>query len=126
VVRGGRASQVQVQLGEFEQPEQRVAQTPAATTPADLLGFRVGPVPQELVSRLDLQGAMVTAVVPNTPAFEQLGEGTVIRRMNGQEIRNPADFERLARRLQPGDVVSLIVRDPESESDRIAIFRTRR
>ena len=95
----------------------------------------------QLAERLDVDaeaGALVTEVVPNSPADDaglQAGNdeirfqglavpagGDVITAVNGEAITDNADLPRIVSRLNPGDVVTLdIVRDDDTEQIEITL-----
>jgi serine protease Do len=78
-----------------------------------LLGVEVGPVTPDLARRLGLRaaaGVVVTAVEAGSPADTSgIRPGDVIREVNRQPIRTPADFERVVGRLRGGDRIALLL-----------------
>ncbi|HEX6309721.1 MAG TPA: trypsin-like peptidase domain-containing protein [Longimicrobiales bacterium] len=115
-VRYGKAMKTTVQLGEFEpaQIATPVAQPREDTNP---LGFSVTTLPPNMRTA-QFRGNDVPVVARvdqlGPAAGSGLRRGQVIRRFNGQEIRNVRDLERAAAQVRAGQVVSLIVVDATS------------
>ena len=68
------------------------------------LGHRVPAVPT---------GVLVNAVIADTPAVGKLRPGDVITNVNGQRVRGRADLRRAVRGTEPGDTITLTVRDSD-------------
>jgi serine protease Do len=113
---------VRVRLGEFARPEARTANNGPAARPAERIGFSVAPVTAEQAARLGLpreSGLVIDQITPYGPAAGR-GLGSrqgqrphLLRSVNGKPVRSEAEFEQVARGLQPGDAVSLRVVSPE-------------
>ena len=118
LVRYGQPMQVKVKLGEFEAPKREVASAPRRTTSEELLGFRAAPLTQELARQIrypsEVKNQVVIASINRYgPAAEKIPSvGWEVVSINGQQIDSPSDVERVANRLKPGDVVSLVLRSP--------------
>jgi serine protease Do len=129
VVRYGERKQFDVALESFEVAARDAAGRSAdRAAPASAFGFDAQPLTPELARRMELstaEGVVITSVDPlGAAAAAGVRPGQIVRRINGTEIRNMVDVERAARGLEPGDVVSIIVR--QGESDVIVNFATRR
>jgi Lon-like protease len=81
------------------------SQSIAAAVALRELGYRVEATPI---------GALIVAVVPNTPASGELEPSDVVVGVAGQRVRTPADLRRLVSARQPGANVALDVRRDES------------
>jgi len=131
LVRYGKQLDVQVRLGEFDAP---LRASPPSSEPrkedVGRLGLRAERLTPELARRLQVEGAqpggvVITGVQANSEAARAgLAPGMVIERLNGVEVENPADLDRLVAKLPDGRVVSLIVRLPTGERT-ILNFRPR-
>lgn len=129
LVRYSERLEVPVELGEFELPAEPRRVRNAGPPDDELLGFSVAPLTPRLADRLDMEAADGAVVIEDVgrlhPAVPQgLRPGQVILRINGEQIGSVEDVERIAESLEPGDVVSLLVRDPE-RGDVIINYRTR-
>jgi serine protease Do len=75
------------------------------------LGVQIQPVSQDIADGLGLKavkGALIDEAQPGTPAAEAgLKSGDVITKLNGQEIKDPADLTRHVGSLKPGEKVEL-------------------
>jgi serine protease Do len=129
VVRYGDRKQVDVELERFDMGAAASrARAADRAAPSSALGFDVQPLTPELARRMNLpatNGVVITSVDPlSAAAAAGVRPGQVVARVNGTEIRGTADLEKVARGLDAGDVVSMIVRQGESEV--IVNFATRR
>lgn len=95
---------IDLNLGSAPQPSP--SPQPAAPQPAanPLNGVTVSPIPQELLANYpeNVQGLLVTALAPQSPASLALQPGDVIEQINGQPVATPEAFHRLASTLGPG------------------------
>jgi serine protease Do len=116
--RDGRERRVSVELGRFEngeaEPEQARREGRASR---ETLGFHAEQLTPPLARSLGLErteGVVITEVAPfSAPANAGVQAGQILLRINGQEIASPADVERIAEGIEPGQVVSLRVIDPQ-------------
>ena len=135
VVRYGDRRQLRVKLMEapMDEATRRAqaerAEEPAAAEPASgtKLGVAVAPLNAQLAREYGLdeaQGIVVTQVEPFGPAGRQgLPEGTRILAVDGQAVREVADFRRALERKRPGEVVSLRVEFPRGGQQSIVNIR---
>ncbi len=129
VIRDRERRGITVELGQFRTEASRDRERKAQPKVEELLGFRVEPLTRELARRLGTdatEGMVITDVAPLSSAAQAgIGRGMLLLRLNGQEVRSDADVERIAAGLEPGDVVSAVVRVPEM-GETIINYRTRR
>ncbi len=129
VVRDGRRTEVEVELGEFEveQPEPTVAAE--SESAEELLGIRVAPLSPEVRQELglagDVEGVVVAQVSPWGPAAAQLERGDLILEFNRQPVAGVRDLRRLADDVERGDVVVVRVRSVRTGNERVISFRVR-
>lgn len=121
VHRDGRMRELTVRLGEFPHEEPRTAAAENAAAPDRLLGFGVAPVPPGHARTLDIEqddGVLITDVEPYSPAANAgVARNQVLLRMNGTPVGSPADVERMAAGLEPGQAVSLrVLTGPDQET----------
>src|SRR5207247_4701478 len=83
-----------------------------------LLGLDVKALTPELARQLGIRsadGVVVAGVESGSPAERSgIQPGDVVRELNRQRVRTPADFERLARALKDGDRVMLLLQREQS------------
>lgn len=132
IVRYGQALQKTVDLAEFEPAS---GQTVPAVEPAsgtDLLGFSVQALTAEEALSAGLPEAPII-VINNVDRFGSAYEayplqfvpGAVLLSVNGQQIASADDLDRLAERLRPGQVVSVVVLYPSQPDAAPTIFNYR-
>jgi serine protease Do len=118
VVRERRPRKIEVELGEFE----RAAGTERGGREArggaeELLGFSVAPLDADLARRLGTErttGVVVTEVRQfGTAATAGVRPGLVLLAINGESVRSVRDVQEIAKKIEPGQVVSLRVDAPE-------------
>jgi serine protease Do len=130
VHRDGRAQNVNVELGEFARPPARTARTPepAEDQPEQVLGFTVRELTEADAQRAGFRGeggVVVGSVQQYGAAFERgIERNTIILSINGQRVRNPDQVRAIARRMQPGAPVSLMIHDAEL-GEVVVNYRTR-
>jgi serine protease Do len=117
VIRNRQRREITAELAEFaHQPESRPS-APAGNTPAERLGFEAQAVTPDIARQLGLRaarGVVVTGVVPyGSAASAGIRPGQVLLSINGQAIKSVDDVDAIARRLKPGQVASIRLRDPE-------------
>ncbi len=129
IVRYGDRRTIRVELGSFEEVETE-ARTAAADQPRAerVLGFRVEPLTRQAARACEVpadDGVVITEVDPLSPAAGQVARCFVVLSINGEEVDSPRGVERVAQDLEEGDVVSLRVIAPGTETPRIANYRIR-
>jgi serine protease Do len=90
------------------------------------LGVQIQPVSQDIADGLGLKavkGALIDEAQPGTPAAEAgLKSGDVITKLNGQEVKDPADLTRHVGALKPGEKVELsFLRDGTEKTVSLAL-----
>ncbi|HUP43199.1 MAG TPA: trypsin-like peptidase domain-containing protein [Thermoanaerobaculia bacterium] len=117
LIRAGERREVAVELGRFETQERGPARRAAAQQSAETLGFHVEALTPALAQRLGLErtdGVVISQVTPFSAAANAgIQPGQLLLRINGQAVATPADVERLAEGIEPGNVVSLRLVIPE-------------
>jgi serine protease Do len=129
IVRFGEAIQTTVELTEFEQATERSVQAAMSGTGLGLLGFSAQALSAEEALANGLPEAPIVAITDVDrfgPAFEaNLFPPSVLLSINGQPITSLADLEAVADRLQPGQVVSVVVINPTQPEAAPTIFNYR-
>jgi serine protease Do len=129
IVRYGEALQKTVELAEFDAASGATTRPSVAATGLDLLGFSVQTLTASEAVQNGLSEAPVVIISDVDrfgPAFEvNLFPPKVLLSVNGQAIASVADLERLADRLEPGQVLSVVVLDPAQEGAAPTIFNYR-
>ncbi len=99
-----------VRLGEM--PEERIADVVEKAAPK-VLGMEVRPLMPDLAGQLGVRrdtGVVVVAVHPDGPSARGgVRSGDVILEMNHERIRALGDFERVAKSIEPGENVTLLL-----------------
>jgi serine protease Do len=88
------------------------------------LGFRATDITPQIARQLDLidaSGVVVTEVDPRGSALGSVIRGTVIQEINGQRIENIGDLEEAAAGLDAGEIVTMIVIQPETGGQRTIV-----
>jgi Do/DeqQ family serine protease len=125
--RYGELLTTKVRLGEFEaEPRPRTS----GQLQRGALGFSVTAVPAEFAAAIGRPGEREVPVIqdvdPLGPAAEAgLGPGLVILQVNGQRVRTVAEVRRATARLGSGDLVSLVIMDPNRPPSTPTIFNYR-
>jgi serine protease Do len=111
IIRYGEPMEKVVKLGEFEGAARVAVAAPPERSGRDLLGFTYGAVTGRRVGAFDDAAVEITGVEPFGPAAEQIGPATGVRilSVNGEDIREPAQLDRIADALRPGQLVSLVI-----------------
>jgi serine protease Do len=125
-----RASrQIDVELGAFERSTDRRATPEQREQVEQALGFRVQPLDEAIARELGYdvsRGVVVSQVASLSPAANNgVLRGMLLLSINGEEVASVADVERVARTVEPGDVVSLRVRAPQN-GELMINYRARR
>jgi serine protease Do len=115
IVRDGVERSLDVRLGRT--PEEGAPDRPGPGAKG-LLGLDVKPLTPELgrqLSRGTPEGVVVIAVEAGSPAQQNgIQPGDVVREINRQRVRAPADFDRIVAALRPGDRVTVLLRRADS------------
>jgi serine protease Do len=120
LVRYGKRMSVSVELGEFDRPTASRSAVDRAPDSSQLLGFKPGPLNQQLAAQLNCRGR-ADGVYPSqlNPQGAAFAAGVrpcdELVSINGERVSSVGDFERKASTLKPGDVVSLVVRNDTGE-----------
>ena len=106
--------------------------TPGGTA-MNRLGISVEPVSpdaaQELQIPNDARGLIVTSVTPGGPAWEvlfddpQRGGPDIILSIEGKNVRTESDLRKALQAEKPGNIVSLRVFNPRTQSRRVERIR---
>ena len=125
IIRYGERMTRSVELGRFDavaarQPEQSGRREGSTNR----LGFRVAPASREAaqlvnapgnqfvaISEVDQSGPLATFLPRLRPGMQ----GPIVLKINGEDVRTPADVQRIARSVEPGDAVSLIYAGPQGQ-----------
>jgi serine protease Do len=127
IIRYGQRLQKTVQLGEFENTARPISQRTDRPKAEELLGFSAVQMTPELAQRLGSNvrtGVVVQEVDQFSPARGYIAPGTLILKINGRDVSNVQEVERIAEGLRPGQVVSLVVRSGNG-GPRIVNYRVR-
>jgi serine protease Do len=113
VWRDGGERTLEVKIGEA--PDEREVQQRGSSRGGapTLLGLDVRPITPEVARQLNLrtsEGVIVARVDEGSPAAEAgIQRGDVIREINRQRVRNPADYERITRDAKEGDRLTVLL-----------------
>ncbi|HSJ06376.1 MAG TPA: trypsin-like peptidase domain-containing protein [Longimicrobiales bacterium] len=129
VLRDGGRRDVRVRLGEFERPARPQAGQPEARDqPEQVLGFTVRDIRPADAQRVGFrgEGGVVVQDVPRFGAAAGAGiqAGTVILAVNGQRVRSAEQVRTIARTIQAGSAVSLVVHR-QDVGEMVVNYRTR-
>jgi serine protease Do len=139
LVRDGREQSVTVKLAERppRDPADRKSDVngnpPAPTAPRKgdpdlLLGLTVRDLDRTTADRLELprtmKGVLVTRVEPMSAAFDaEVQRGNVVLEINRQHVESVADFRRIARAAQPGDLLTMYIYEPDADQRKLKTIR---
>jgi len=116
IIRDGKREEVTATLGEFPHEESPAARESGSDAPERLIGFSVTPLTRELAQRFGYEGpgVVVSDVARFGPAANAgIRPGQLIRSVNREPVDSPEAFRRVAGRIDPGEVVSLRLVDPQ-------------
>ena len=137
LVRDGHEQSVTVKLAErpprdaADRKTDVSAPVPVAPRKADpdgLLGLTVRDVDRATADRLELprtmKGVLVTRVEPMSASFDaELQRGNVVLEINRERVESVADFRRIARAAQPGDLLTLYIYEPDVAQRKLKTIR---
>jgi serine protease Do len=129
VLRAGQQQDLAVHLGEFARPpEPRAAPAGTPDRPEQVLGFTVRDITPADAQRLGFrgEGGVVVQDVPerSAAAVEGVQRNAIILAINGQSVSSAAQVRDLARRIQPGSAVSLLMHR-QDVGETVVNYRTR-
>lgn len=129
IIRNGEHRNVTVKLGEFQEssPDREVA-TDNRPRAERLLGFKVAALTRDIADQCQVpsgDGVVVSEVDGLGPAAGRVGRCTVVLSINGTKVDSPSDVEKVAGDLSQGDVVSLRIYAPGSDTPQITNYRLR-
>ncbi len=118
--KGGRTKDIRVRLGEAPiTPSAEAAPEPEARA-EEKLGIEVTDLTPELAQQLgyeEAEGVVISRVAPRGPADRQaVGPGWRILEINDQRVRNTDDVKKILSDVKDGDVVSLLLEDPDGNT----------
>jgi serine protease Do len=136
LLRDGRQVTVTVKLAERPKRDLDAAAAPGTGAPADrersdregLLGLSVRELDAAAFNRYelpkDIRGVLITRVEPMSSSFDaEVQRGTVLLEVNRQRVGSVDDYQRLARAVQPGDIVTLYLYAPEIDQRQLKTVR---
>jgi serine protease Do len=137
VVRDGRQLTLTVKLSErprrdlgapAAQPRGAPGSRDRIVSQDGLLGLSVRDLDAAAFNRYDLpketRGVLITRVEPLSSSFDAaVQRGTVLLEMNRKRIGSVADYQRLARAIQPGDIVTLYLYAPDIDQRQLKTVR---
>jgi serine protease Do len=93
-----------------------------------VLGLNVRDLDRQTADRLDLpkpmRGVLITRVEPLSSSFDGgLERGTVLLEINRRRVDSAADYRRIARTAQPGDILALYVYSPDLAQHQLKTIR---
>ncbi|NNM32495.1 MAG: PDZ domain-containing protein [Gemmatimonadetes bacterium] len=114
VFRDGEPREIEVRLDQAPITEAVAAAPEPRVRMADKIGIEVADITPDLAESLGLEstdGVVVTGIQRGGPAARRgnITRGSVIHEINGQTIRNSEDVDEAFRRVEAGQVVSLVV-----------------
>jgi serine protease Do len=113
VWRDGGERTLEVKIGEA--PDEREVQQRGSSrgSAPTVLGLDVRPITPEVAQQLNLrtsEGVIVARVDEGSPAAEAgIQRGDVIREINRQRVRSPADYQRITRDAKEGDRLTVLL-----------------
>jgi serine protease Do len=129
VLRYGKSLDVAVELAQFELARQAVTEPARAASGLALLGFAVEPARAQEGARVGVSlenRLQISAVDRFGPAWEaNVFPGWILVSLNGEEVQTAQEVEQIARGLKPGQVVSIVVLNPQAAEPSPTIFNYR-
>lgn len=121
-----RTERVGIRLAAAESPEGDRPAPSGDAVATTALGLEVRALTPEVRSRLglpdDVEGVVVTDVSARGPLYGQVDDGFVIVDVNGQRVTSPENYREIVAGLRPGDVVNLLVYNPDPRVRRYSVF----
>jgi len=125
VVREGETMVFDVRLAEADVPQPESGPAPMASRPSTtMLGIQVSNPEPALLQRFGYaegqrpEGVLVTNVARFGPAWNaNLGQGTVITRVNGTKVANVDEFDEALGEIEPGQIVTFDTVYPTPDGD---------
>ncbi len=115
IFRDGKEKKLKVKVGQLKDAKQ---QTEVTTSEGGQLGLTVVDISPEVMRRFNLEtgdGVLITGIDRDGPAAKaNLNHGDVILEVNGNEIKDAADFRKTVAKTDKGDVLRLLIRRGES------------
>jgi serine protease Do len=118
ILRGGKAQNLSMMLGELKTDKPEAAKGEGSARPEMLQGLQVEPLTPALRARLELpaavkQGIVITGIAPGSPAQSAgLAPGDVVLELNKQPVGNVQQFRDAYKKPGPkGGALLLIYRD---------------
>jgi len=117
VLRNSERRQIQVKLGELQQPQQPAGQ-PGGQQPSEpeettALGMSLSEITPQIAEELkarNREGVVITGVAPGSPAaLAGLAPGDIIREVNQKPVANLQAFQKIASGVKPGEDLLLFV-----------------
>ncbi len=129
LIRDGQRREIRVELGQFEMKEPEATQTSQSQSAQDKLGIQLSNLTPQIRDQLDLQsgieGVVVTAVEPFSPAATVLQPGDVILQFDRKDVSTVRDIQRLAEDVKAGSIVVLKIRSRATGNIGVRSFRLR-
>jgi serine protease Do len=134
VVREGRDHEMLVKLAERPSRDRGTGQAQALPSPAvggadtAPLGLTVRDIDRLTADRLalpdDARGVLITRVEPLSSAADGgIDRGTVLLEINRQAVASVDDYRRIARTLNPGEIVTFFLYSPELDQRQLKTVR---
>jgi serine protease Do len=137
LMRDGREQIVTLKLAERPARDSADARTQEPLPPTDrvrgagdnvMLGLIVRDLDRQTTDKLELprqtRGVLITRVEPMSASFDAgLERGTVLLEVNRQVVESVADYRRLARAANPGDILTLYVYVPDLDQKKLLTVR---
>ena len=128
-IRDGETVRIPVRLGEFDLEAPAPTRAVARETVEERLGFAYQSLDRRWMRELEItdpiEGVVVHAVDPGSPAAGVLVPGDVILEFNRQPVSSVRDIERLAEEVERGDIVVLKLRSISSGNVAVRSYRVR-
>lgn len=119
VIRYGKRLDLHVKLEQFARSESRRADSGAAATDENLLGFDTQEITPQLARQMNLgaeTGLVVTDLEPLSPAAAAgVRPGQVLKSINGKDLTSVRAVDLVRSRIKSGDPVSLVVSNGQDD-----------
>ena len=118
--KGGETKEIRVRLGEAPISPEAAPPPEAAPRAEEKLGIEVTNLTPELAQQLgyeEAKGVVISRVTPRGPADRQaVGPGWRILEINDERVRSTDDVKEILSDVKEGDVVSLLLEDPDGNT----------